>query len=105
MSGCRHALFLILPGVELCPLAYRVTVTSFQFAKDDRGKECHSAKNKERPVDSVNELWSTGSMAIGNEESSHQGRRSDAKTDGHLLDRSRDARAAVNGSREERHGE
>lgn len=32
-----------LPGVQLRPLTHRVTVPSLQFAKDDRGEECHSA--------------------------------------------------------------
>ena len=48
-----------LPRVELPPLAHGVTISSFQFPKNDRREESHPAKHKERPVDAVNELWGT----------------------------------------------
>src|ERR1019366_10238980 len=88
-------LLCTLLSVYLFPLTHRVTVPFFQFTKNDCGEEGHPAKNKERPVDAVNELRCTGSMAIGNEERSHQRRRSHAKTDGHLLHRARDGACAA----------
>ena len=81
--------------MQFFSMAHRVTVSFFQFAKNHRGEEGHPAKHEERSVDAVNELRGTGTMAIGNEECSHQRRRSDAEADGHLLHRARNgARAA-----------
>jgi hypothetical protein len=59
-----------LSGMSFSTLAHRVSISSLQFVKNDRGKERHPAKYQERPMDAVNELWGTGSMTIGNEECS-----------------------------------
>ncbi|MGA9963664.1 MAG: hypothetical protein WBQ10_00530 [Terriglobales bacterium] len=77
-AGLHPRAIRALTSAWLLPLAHRFTVSSFQFAENDRGKECHPAKHKERLVDAVNELLGIGPIAIGKEEGSYQRRRSDA---------------------------
>jgi hypothetical protein len=59
----------LLAGVQALGLglAHRIAVSSFQFAENDCGEDGHCTQHKEGAVDAVNKLWSTGSMAIGNE--------------------------------------
>ena len=66
-------------------MTHRVTVSSFQLAENDHGEEGHPAKDKESPVDALNKLRGIRTIVIRNEEDSHRRRRSDTKTDGHLL--------------------
>ena len=76
-------------------MAHRVTVSSFQFAENDRGEQCHPAKDKERLVDAVNHLRRLGMKAVGKKERGGQRSRSDAETDGHLLHRAGDGAGAA----------